>query len=160
MLVESFVALTSLASFTAATDVLPVVRAKMTEQVTQFSDAALAILDAMRHDPDATYSYEHLSGGFYWSDEFPPFDSADWKVVGHDYIYRYLIRIRRCITLGDTALESSPLWQQVSSLAPNWPGLLPERRSGRIVRRLRAAERMADRCLEKLEAKFDEAGDA
>ena len=127
----------------------------MTEQVTTFSDAAIAILNSMVVDPDATHSYEHLSGGFYWSDEFPPTNSPDWDVVGHDYLYRFLIRIRRCITLGDDSVAATPLWQQVLTDAPNWPGLLPDRRSGRVVKRLRAAERLADRCLEKLEAEFD-----
>ncbi len=128
----------------------------MTDQVKTFSDAALAILDALPVDPNATYAYEHLSGGFYWSDEFPSFDSADWQIVRHDDLYRFLIRIRRCITLGDDSVESTPLWQQVMAHAANWPGLLPERRSGRIVKRLVAAERLADRCLKKLEAEFDD----
>ena len=127
----------------------------MTEQVTTFSDAAIAILNSMVVDPDATYSYEHLSGGFYWSDEFPPTDSPDWDIVGHDYLYRFLIRIRRCITLGDDSVAATPLWQQVLVDAPNWPGLLPDRRSGRIVKRLLAAERLADRCLAQLEAECD-----
>lgn len=48
----------------------------MTKPVRTFSEAALAILDAMPVDPNATYQYEHLSGGFIWSDEFPPIGSS------------------------------------------------------------------------------------
>ncbi|KLU05953.1 hypothetical protein RISK_001804 [Rhodopirellula islandica] len=108
-------------------------------------------------DPNATYSYEHLSGGFWWSDEFPPDDSPDWETVGHDYLYRSLIRIRRCITLGDDSAATVPLWQQVLTDSPNWPGLCPDRHTGRIVKRLLAAERLSDRCLAQLEA--ESAGD-
>ena len=127
----------------------------MTDRIEKFSDEAIAILNAMPVDPDATYSYEHLSGGFMWTDEFPPLRSAEWKIVRHDYIYRFLINMRRCITLGDTSHESTALWQQMVNDAPNWPGLLPERRSGRIAKRLLAAERLVDRCLDKLEAECD-----
>ena len=121
----------------------------MTEQVTTFSDAALALLDAMPLDPNATYSYEHLSGGFVWSDEFPRISTPEWNIVSHDDLYRHLWHIRRLITLGDTDLESLPLWQQLVNHAPSWPGLLPERRTGRIVKRLRAAVRLAERCYNK-----------
>lgn len=131
------------------------------DQVTEFSEAALAILDSMPVDPQATYFYEHLSGGFIWRDEFPDMNlnSREWDIVSHDYLYRYLVRIRRCITLGQAELESHPLWQQVVNRAPNWPGLLVERRAGRIVKRLRAAERLADRCYRKLEDWDDDADD-
>ncbi|GAB5406713.1 MAG: hypothetical protein Aurels2KO_49440 [Aureliella sp.] len=127
----------------------------MTDRVEKFTDEAIAILGALQADPDADYSYDHLSGGFLWTDEFPPIDSSAWTIVKHDYIYRFLLRMRRCITLGDTAIEQTPLWQQMINDAPNWPGLLLERRSGRIVKRLIAAERIANTCLDKLEAKFD-----
>ena len=129
----------------------------MTEQATTFSDAALAVLDAMSVDPNATYSYEHLSGGFWWSDEFPRILSPEWGVVSHDYLYRYLLNFRRQITLGESEIESHPLWEQVVNHAPTWPGLLPERRAGRIVKRLRAAVRAAHRRYEKM---GDECADA
>lgn len=35
----------------------------MSEPVTQFSDAALAVFDRMQFDPAATCFYEHLAGG-------------------------------------------------------------------------------------------------
>ena len=124
----------------------------MARRVTEFSEAALAVLDAMAVDPNATYFYEHLSGGFIWRDEFPELCTPEWRVVSHDCIYRFLVHIRCRITLGDAELELHPLWQQVVNGATNWPGLLLERRSGRIVKRLRAAERLAERCYKKIEA--------
>ncbi len=130
----------------------------MTGHVSQFSDSALAILNAMPFSPDATIAYAHLAGGLVWSDEFPDVNSPAWKIVSHDEVYRYLIRIRRCITLDDSHLQQLPLWQQVAQFSPNWPGLRADRRTGPIVKRLRAAERLADRCLDKLEAAFDEDG--
>jgi hypothetical protein len=123
----------------------------MNERVATFSAPALAILNAMPADPDATYAYEHLSGGFVWSDELPDIRSADWKIVRHDYIYRFLINLRRCITLGDASLESTPLWQQMVNDAPAWPGLLPERRTGNVAKRLLATERLAHRSYERMD---------
>lgn len=124
----------------------------MAEPTPLFTAAALRILNGMPADPNPQYFYEHLSGGFVWSDEFPELLTPEWDTVSHDYVYRFLVHIRRCITLGDMELESCSLWQQVLNHAPNWPGLLPARRTGRIVRCLRAAERLADRCYARLEA--------
>ena len=126
----------------------------MTEHVTMFSDDALAVLNSMPHDASATFAYHHFAGGFYWSDEFPDTTSPDWNVVSHDDVYRYLIRIRRCITFDDADLASLPLWRQVVDFAPNWPGLRADRREGAIVKRLRAAERLAEKCLDDLDAEL------
>ncbi len=123
----------------------------MADQVITFSDDALAVLGAMTYDPAATFSYDHFAGGFLWSDEFPDTSSHDWNVVSHDYVYRYLIRIRRCITLDDANLSSLPLWRRVLDFAPNWPGLRADRREGTIVKRLHAAERLAEKCLKDLD---------
>lgn len=125
----------------------------MSEPVTQFTDAALAVFDRMPFDPAATYAYEHLAGGFVWTDEFPPVSSDNWKSLSHDDLYRFVIHIRRSITLGNEELLSLPLWRQLEQHAPHWPGLRPERRTGRIRKRLLAAERLAERCYDKL---FDE----
>ena len=125
----------------------------MSEPVTRFTAAALAEFDRMQFDPAATYAYKHLGGGFVWSDEFPSISSDEWKILSHDDLYRYVIHIRRCITLGDEELLSFPLWRQLEQNAPHWPGLRSDRRTGRISKRLLAAERLAQRCCDKL---FDE----
>lgn len=123
------------------------------EPETSLSEAALAILDHMRFDPAASYFYDHLAGGFVWSDEFPPL-GPDRRIVSSGYLERYIIHIRRCITLGETELLSFYLWRQLEEGAPNWPGLRIERRTGRIVKRLRAAERLAERCYDKIGNEF------
>lgn len=128
----------------------------MSDQVTLFNDAALAVLDGMTCDPDATCFYEHLSGGFIWSDEFPKPFTPDWTTVSHDYLHRYLVQFRRRITLGLADAKELPLWQQVLANAPSWPGLAIERRAGRIVKRLLAAERAAKSCYDKLEQEWAE----
>lgn len=120
---------------------------------TQFSDEALAILNAMPLNPTATYRYEHLSGGFVWSDELPRGWTSDCEAVWEGDLYRYLIHFRAQITLGKQDLGEHPLWRQLETHAPNWPGLVPERRSARMRKRLLAAERLADRCYRKM---FDE----
>ncbi|MEO1524620.1 MAG: hypothetical protein AAFX06_04250 [Planctomycetota bacterium] len=110
----------------------------------------MSILDGMPFDPDATHRYEHLSGGFIWCDEFPQLHTPDWRIVSHDYLYRYLIQFRRRLTLGIAHVDEFPLWQQVASSAPNWPGLDAERRSQRVAQLLKAAERDARDCYKKL----------
>lgn len=102
----------------------------MSDQFTPFSDAAVAVLDGMVCDLDATYSYEHLSGGFIWSDEFPKLFTSDWITVSHDHLYRHLVQFRRKITLGFAEADDLPLWQQIIANACNWPGLGIERLTG------------------------------
>jgi hypothetical protein len=117
-----------------------------------FSAAALAILDRMPFDPAARGRFEYLSGGLMWQDEFPPVMSPDWQVIAPNYAYRYLIAYRASITLGREQAAFCPVWEQVVQQAPNWPGLRPERRGAAAMRRLRAALRVQDRCLAKLES--------
>ena len=114
-----------------------------------FSKKAIQILNNMEFDKDATYFFEVMSGGFLWSDEFPDSESSDWKDFQHDYIYRYLLALRRQIMLEREGKQQHPLWIQVTTKAPNWPGLRHERLTGRIVRRLRAAIRKSNYEIEK-----------
>jgi hypothetical protein len=117
----------------------------------QFSDAALEVLSRMSFDPNASYGYEHLSGGFIWSDEFPPLSSPNWHTVSEGYLCRFLVAARHDITLGEAQPRFYPLWQQVLEFAPNWPGLRPERYSSeRIQKRLLAAKCLASRCYDRM----------
>lgn len=115
-----------------------------------FSDDALRILNSMSFDPEASHHYEHLAGGFLWSDELPVRDRAKWEVVSRDDLYRWIIYLRARITKGATHVEQVPLWQQLVQYAPYWPGLRPERQSDKMRRRLLAAERRAERCYERI----------
>ena len=71
----------------------------------------------MPFDSDASYGYEHLSGGFHWSDEFPDVGTREWKVVSEGYLYRFLIAARRDITLGEPSPRFQLVWQEVEKHA-------------------------------------------
>lgn len=116
-----------------------------------FSETALAILDRHLYDPDARSSYELMSGGLIWSDEFPKLGSLEWAAVSPNWVYRYLIAYRASITLGVERMEFRPVWEQIMRQAPHWPGLRQERSGARARRRLLAAERRQARCLDELE---------
>jgi hypothetical protein len=123
-----------------------------------FSADALAVLDRMPFDPGARGSFELMSGGLIWPDEFPPPWSPGWELVRPQWVYRYLIAYRRTLTLGEDRASFRPVWEQVARHAPNWPGLRPERRGERAARRLRAAIRRQDRCLAGFESQLDAGG--
>ena len=116
----------------------------------QFSDAALQILNSMPFDPNATYAFEHMSGGMIWSDELPDFGSPEWETMSNGFQYRFLIAARHDITLDEPSPRFEELWQQVENRAPNWPGLHPERRGVRMRKKLRAAKRLAAKCYERM----------
>jgi hypothetical protein len=116
-----------------------------------FSPAALALLDRQPYDPAAKGRYEFLSGGLIWGDDFPEFGSAEWQSISTNDVYRFLIAYRASITLGEERPEFRPVWEQVAREAPNWPGLRPERRGEKARKRLLAAKRRADACIDELE---------
>jgi len=116
----------------------------------QFSDDAIQVLNRMLFDPNATHFFEHLSGGYIWSDEFPRLFTPEWEIVSEGYVHRMLVAARHDITLGVTLPRFRPLWQQVAEFAPNWPGLRPERRSESVRKRLLAAKRLAERCYKQM----------
>ena len=127
----------------------------MAEGLPLFSTAALAVLDRMPFDPVARGRFELMSGGLMWPDQFPPAGSVEGELVCAQWVHRYLIAYRRALTLGEDRAEFLPVWEQVARLAPNWPGLRPERRGERAARRLRAALRGQDKCLAEFEAHLD-----
>src|SRR5260370_12743595 len=93
-----------------------------------FSADALGVLDRMPFDPVARGSFELMSAGLIWPDEFPPCGSPEWDLVSPNWVYRYLIAYRRALTLREERAEFLPVWEQVVRQAPKWPGLRPERR--------------------------------
>jgi hypothetical protein len=120
-----------------------------------FSANALAVLDRMPFDPAARGSFEQMSGGLIWPDEFPPPGSPGWAVISPNWVYRFLLAYRASITLGEERAEFRPVWDQVVQQAANWPGLRPERRGEPALRRLRAALRRQDKCLAELESQME-----
>src|SRR2546423_820147 len=102
-------------------------------------------LRGLRHDPQATRSYEMMSGAFVWSDERP----ADYCDVEADYAFRFLIGYRASLVRGEPREELRSIWEAVSEACPEWPGFRPERcstdlagdlddASNRMVRRIDA----------------------
>jgi hypothetical protein len=129
-----------------------------TPGVPLFSADGLAALDRMPFDPAARGSFELMSGGLMWPDEFPRPGSTEWEAVSPRWAYRYLLAYRASLTLGEERAEFRPVWEQVLRHAPNWPGLRPERRGKRARRRLQAALRRQDKCLAELESKLKPEG--
>jgi hypothetical protein len=127
----------------------------MDASVPLFTTAALAVLDSQQYDPEAKGSYELMSGALVWSDELPKLSEA-WAVVAQGDIWRFLVAYRASVTLGKEQVAFRAVWEQVVQHAPNWPGLRPERRGDKARRRLLAAKRRSDRCLDELQRKFDE----
>src|SRR5262245_1654166 len=78
-----------------------------------FSANALAILNCMPFDSAARGSFEIMSGGLIWPDEFPPLGSPEWKLISPNWVYRYLIAYRRALTLGEQRAEFCEVWEQV-----------------------------------------------
>jgi hypothetical protein len=120
-----------------------------------FSPTALAVLDRMPLDSTARGSFELMSGGLMWPDEFPRPGSPDWATVSPNWVYRYLLAYRASITLGEERAEFRPVWEQVARHAPNWPGLRAERRGERARRRLLAALRRQEKCLAEMESHLE-----
>jgi hypothetical protein len=119
-----------------------------------FSAAGLSVLDRQVYDPTVRASYESMSGGLMWPDEFPAYSSPAWMEISPNWVYRYLIAYRASITLEEERAEFRPVWEQVARHAPNWPGLRAERRGERARRRLQAAKRREARCLAELDAEI------
>src|SRR5438105_8031694 len=104
-----------------------------------FSTDALAVLNKMLFDPTACGSFELMSGGLIWSDEFPPPGAPGWAAISPNWVSRFLLAYRASITLGEERAELRPVWDQVVKQAANWPGLRPERRGVPALRLLKAA---------------------
>jgi hypothetical protein len=115
-------------------------------RVPPFSKAALKILDRSPFDPSSKGSYEYMSGGLIWTDEWPR--AATLSTLGGD-IFKCLIAYRASITLGEEKPELRFAWEQVKAHAPNWPGLRPERYGEKAKRRLLAAKRIENAFLKE-----------
>jgi hypothetical protein len=119
-----------------------------------FTSAGLEVLNRRPYDPAARASYDILSGGLIWPDEFPRIGSPEWLVIAPRCAYRYLIAYRASLTLGEELPDFRPVWDQVTSSASNWPGLRAERRGETARRRLLAAKQRETRCLDALESEL------
>jgi hypothetical protein len=70
--------------------------------------------------------FECMSGGLMWTDErLWPLDADELGVV------RILLNYRTSLILENPRREFEAIWNSAISLAPKWPGFLPERREPR-----------------------------
>src|SRR4051794_10498696 len=82
-------------------------------------------LRGLTSSPTATVSFELLSGGLLWSDEFPG-DPAWYGVENWDII-RFVLNYRTSLILGEPAAGGREIWEEARRLFPDWPGFAPER---------------------------------
>ena len=97
-----------------------------------FPEEALKYLRATIFVPNATRGFEMMSGGFWWSDEFPKaaldacFDQLNWA-------WRRVIAYRTSLIVGQPRDEFKAVWEQLERECPNWPGHRTERRSPELL---------------------------
>jgi|SRR5208283_4847944 len=117
----------------------------MDEQL--FPPEALAILRQALWDPNATRSYEIMSGGFSWSDE--RMTDVSFVCMAHrSWAFRFLMGFRASLSAGAPREELSPPWDQLLQECPDWPGFREERRSTELAAELhRESRRMCINCL-------------
>lgn len=122
-----------------------------------FDRAALDLLSRATYDPRARRGYEIMSDCFFWSDELL---WEAFREFGTAWPFRELFGYRRSVMLASPDLRFRPLWEQVASECPGWPGLRPERASPALVPYLLRARRKACVELLRLEREMERAESA
>src|SRR5262249_43060284 len=99
-----------------------------------FPETALAILREARWNPDATHSFEIMSGGVQVSDErlwgaaLVGRGSGVWAFLAcGGWAFRYLMGYRASLIRGVPREGLRAAWEQLSQECPHWPGFRPER---------------------------------
>jgi hypothetical protein len=83
-------------------------------------------LNAMKPESNAECFFELMSGGLVWTDEqLWPADADELGAL------RTLWNYRTSLILENPRTEFEETWNSAVSLAPKWPGFLPERREPR-----------------------------
>jgi hypothetical protein len=104
-----------------------------------FPEVALAILKQCKWNPEATMSYDGMSGGLLWSDEFP--DAAFKACMDEDnYAFRYVLAYRASLIRQAPREPVLAAWEQLARECPEWPGLRSERCSPSLVDELESRE--------------------
>ena len=117
------------------------------------SPGFLSLLRQARYDPAARRGYDHFAGGFLWSDEFP----EGWSKVTFrldDWLQRKLVADRAAVILGGDVDRFMAIWQEVERVAPDWPGLRPERRDRAVSAELIAKREEVEAGLEALDQRI------
>ena len=117
-----------------------------------FPPAALVMLAQQRFDPAAERSYDIMSGGFRWLDEFP--NHQRWWDLMHAHdccAFRFVLGYRASLIRGRERPELRAAWDQLRQHCPHWPGFRPERCSHDLQTDLRATERQTTKeCIKLL----------
>ena len=120
-----------------------------------FPEEALAILRQARWDPNATHSYEVMSGGFAWSDERLS-QSGSVCMAHGSWAFRFLMGYRASLIRGNPREELRATWDQLLRECPEWPGFRPERRDASLATELDRESRKVDVCVRRLERKMQQ----
>jgi hypothetical protein len=121
-----------------------------------FPQAALAIIRRARWNPPAVCSYEGMSGGLVWDDEFP-IEAISACTREDSWAFRYVWGYRASLIRGRPREEIRAAWDQLALECPEWPGFRLERRAAALREMLEAEE---DRFLSEIEELFDKPTDA
>ena len=121
------------------------------EAVLLFPDSAIVILREAVWQPDATRSYDMMSGGFVWSDE--PWRSAARECRKSDsWAFRYVLGYRASLIRECPLEELAEPWLHLKAECPKFPGLRPARFSPNLRQELEAIH---DQRMAELEAFFE-----
>lgn len=120
------------------------------EQIREMLERAAPACRAMcTLDPNATFSYELMSGGVWWSDEIPSVTEAVWAL-------RMVVAHRTCIVCGiDSSFGEE--WEIAKQLFPEWVGFRAERcqSSAEIVEQFKAELARGERETRKMVRRLD-----
>src|SRR5690242_5971398 len=94
----------------------------------EFPAEAIDILRQTRFDPDAKRSFDGMSGGFRWDDEFPN-EAITACMRINNYAFRVVIAYRASLVSGKPREELRASWDQLLRECPEWPGFRPDRQS-------------------------------
>jgi hypothetical protein len=119
-----------------------------------FPEAALAVLREACWDPDATHSFEIMSGGFRWSDERLE-DAASACMQAGSWAFRSLLGYRASLIRGVPREELRAAWDQLLRECPSWPGFRPERLSPALAAELDRESRRSRICVRRLARRLD-----
>jgi hypothetical protein len=120
---------------------------------TLFPEAALAVLRQARWDPNATHSFEVMSGGFAWSDERLG-EAAAACLEHRSWAFRLLMGYRASLIRGAPRDELRPPWDQLLPECPQWPGFRPERSDRALAAELDRESRRTAACVRRLERRL------
>ena len=121
-----------------------------------FPDAAIELLRETIFSPDATRTYEFMSGGFVCSDEGR--GDAGWICIEVDnWAYRHVIAYRASLIRSEPREDLRGPWDQLQSAFPDWPGFRPDRCDPNLSAELDECNERATRDMDDLDRRISEA---